>query len=153
MGNTNPNTKCKAYRVQQSGKRTELEITMNSAHNHYNDIFERYHGPYYIMTQRFKLPETTVTKKNNENENEYKNNETKIKKIRLYPHITVPFNKLENRYEHWLLLQRVYSRNWNHVESYKHGTFKVEIYEEQGLGIRYLFFNEYDQEIQWYHID
>ena len=127
---------------------------MNCEHNFYDDIFTRYYGPHQIIKQGIKLPETTVTKKNNENENEYKNNEIRIKKIRLYPHLTVSLNAKDTYKDspNWLLFKKVYSKNWNHVKSYN-GIFKVEIYQKQGLGTRYLFFNEYDQEIQWYHID
>ena len=139
--------KCKVYIIQETGKEPELEIRMNSKYDHYDDIFTRYWGPYHWIIQRIKIPSNPKTKKTDENENEYNDNEIKINRIRIVPHFSI---KLDDN--HWKLYKRVYTRNWNHVCSYNHnnGRFIVDVYQKPDLGIRYLYYNEYDGEIQWY---
>ena len=152
MGNSDPSMskKCKVYIVYETGKEPELEIRMNSKHNHKDDIFRRYYGPYHMIIKRIKLPSKSVTKKNSENENEYKDNEIKIQRIQILPHFGIKLtqdNKLNQEY--WKLYKRVYTRNWTHITSYDE-PFIVDVYQRQGLGTRYLYYNIYDGWILWF---
>ena len=158
MAKTNPNTKCKLYIVHELGKEPELEIQMNSKHDIYDDIFRRYYGPYKTIVERIKCyPEAKKNfKKNNENENEYHKNKV-IQRIRIFPHVThhIDFSnpeKVKEEQAKWNVLVRCYKRRWTHMGSNK-GKFLVEMYKSKYLGTRYLFFNVYDEEIQWFHIN
>ena len=159
MANTNPNTKSKVYIVHEIGQEPELEIRMNSKYDFNDDIFRRYYGPYKIIVERIKcnLKENKDFKKDNENENEYHENKV-IRRIRIFPHVTHKLDHLWNpKKAHqerakWDVLVRCYNRRWTNVGSHK-GKFEVEMYKRKDLGTRYLFYNVYDEEIQWFHMN
>jgi len=123
-------------------------IAMHSMDNHNVSLAQRNSEEPYVIIQKILLPGKPKKKKDSENEKEYEPNERRITVNRIAPWQTAgPYSD-----KTWnTLVTRWFPTKWNKVITYD-GVFRVDVFEKEGLGIAYIFKNEYDQKIEWYKI-
>lgn len=142
------NRKCKAFLIYETGKDTVFELECeDEMYMLHDDVFATFYSKpqHCIIKQQILLPKEPKSKKDNENEKEYEENEISIVRKQVKPKHTL---KLSDR--NWnIIVERFCPRRWNHLISYT-GRFKVSVFKRRDLGTSYIFWNKYDKAIEWY---
>ena len=143
---TKKKRKCKVLIKYQARENPVMQIRLKEIDDHHQDIFY----VYYRMTGRkvfvdnILLPSMAHSKKNNENINTNNLNEKEI--------ITEPKPTSSVPLKHWDYLVDYYNNKCKQSTPIlsSQTKFKVEVFKITGNGILFMFYNEWDGNIEIY---